>query len=137
MRLHGRFFVVFILYALSGCTFDGQTSATLERSTQTEDGHFDLTLVAKEAGVAVGNNAYLLTVTPRNMLLANEMSVQVKPWMPDHGHGSDRPPRIQDNGGYEFALDNVVYTMPGFWELRMTISTEDITDAAVFELDIE
>ena len=136
MRLHGRFFVVFILYALSGCTFDGQTSATLERSTQTEDGHFDLTLVAKEAGLAVGNNAYLLTVTPRNMLLANEMSVQVKPWMPDHGHGMNVKTTVEALDGGRFLVEGVLLHMRGRWVMTIEIQDGSVTDRVSVEVNL-
>ncbi|MDA4846605.1 hypothetical protein [Hoeflea poritis] len=48
-------------------------------------------------------------------------SVDVDAWMPSHQHGMNYEPDIEALGNGRFAITNMVYHMPGPWELTVTV----------------
>lgn len=56
----------------------------------------------------------------------DDLEWQLKPWMPDHGHGSPTPITITagENPG-EYVLDPVDLFMAGRWTIDMTVSLPD------------
>ena len=85
----------------------------------------------------VGHNDYSLRAESEGQEPAPISDLTLTPWMPDHGHGSDREPAIiyQDQGHY--TIEDVSFTMPGLWELRCAFSLSGTEDTAVFELDVQ
>lgn len=45
------------------------------------------------------------------------MDMRATLWMPAHGHGSHVTPKITPLGGGAYRVDDVLFTMPGAWEL--------------------
>ena len=62
------------------------------------------------------------------------LTLTVVPWMPSHGHGTSVKPTIQDLGGGKFEIDDVLFFMPGTWELRTTIEPTGDHAAPSFEI---
>ena len=57
--------------------------------------------------------------------------------MPQHGHGLPTRPRVTrhlGNGGYE--IDGVRFSMGGWWELKLSITTAAGTDVITFNLNL-
>ncbi len=73
-----------------------------------------------------GPNEILLTIhdaethEPRDGL-----SLTVEPWMPHHGHGSSAVPQVEADGNGNYLVRDVVFTMPGDWELRIQITSPE------------
>lgn len=55
-------------------------------------------------------------------------NVNIELWMPGMGHGS-LPTSVTAVSTGEFLVENIVFTMPGEWEIRIQILTEDGTIA--------
>lgn len=51
----------------------------------------------------------------------------VEPWMPHHDHGSSATPTVKDEGKGQYLVEDIVFTMPGSWDLRVHI-TSPFTD---------
>ena len=66
-------------------------------------------------------------------------TLQVVPWMPDHGHGSSVKPTVNAMGGGVYDVTNLYYVMPGLWQLTMTVTPPGSTtgDTAVFNFCID
>jgi hypothetical protein len=60
-----------------------------------------------------------------------EISVQVL--MPQHGHGMPTEPQITQNlGNGDYKLDGLKYSMTGWWEVSLNITSANQTDVVTF-----
>ena len=63
---------------------------------------------------------------------------RIEPYMPDHGHGTPKPPVPidgEDVGVYDMGPFDL--WMPGIWELRVAVDHEGTTSTATFTFCIE
>ncbi len=63
--------------------------------------------------------------------------VTATPFMPSMGHGSDEDPVVEELGDGAYRASNIVYTMPGPWELTIVVTTADAEDMFVLGYDVE
>ncbi len=84
-----------------------------------------------------GNNAWTIQVVDKNGAPVTGASITVKPFMPDHGHGSSIIPQVapgSDPGSYDVTLLNLF--MPGIWTVTIVVTTgtapNTVTDQSVF-----
>jgi hypothetical protein len=70
---------------------------------------------APSAELVRGNNTFSVTVAPRDRATAIEVST----WMPSMGHGASVQPKVIADGEGGFRVENVVFPMPGTWQLRV------------------
>jgi hypothetical protein len=54
--------------------------------------------------------------------------------MPSHGHGASVHPEVHPEGGGVYRVEQVVFFMPGRWELRTTIGDGEDHAAPVFQI---
>ena len=54
--------------------------------------------------------------------------ITVEPWMPSMGHGVMERPVVNEKGGGLYNVDNVIFSMTGDWELRLEITSGQISD---------
>jgi len=57
--------------------------------------------------------------------------------MPQHGHGMNREPIVEDLEGGGFRVTNLYFHMPGYWEVYFDLTRGAVTERAQFSLDIE
>jgi hypothetical protein len=50
------------------------------------------------------------------------LTLQIRPWMPAHGHGTAVVPVVTAKGQGQYIVDNVNLFMAGHWELQTTLS---------------
>ena len=84
-----------------------------------------------------GNNVWNLQVVDKNGAPVSGATITVKPFMPDHGHGSSIIPQVaagSDPGTYDVTLLNLF--MPGIWTITILVTTgtapNTVTDQSVF-----
>ena len=128
-----------LLCLLMGCgseTID-EGKTVFGQPLPTQAAHFIVTLSPEVAGSAVGVNEYTLDLgLPSGMTVRNGR-ITVEPWMPDHGHGSDRAPEIIEMSDGKYHITRVVYTMPDLWQLRTQIESDESKDEIIFEIEVE
>ncbi|WP_419906405.1 FixH family protein [Hoeflea sp.] len=61
-------------------------------------------------------------------------NLAVDAWMPSHQHGMNYEPDIKAIGNGRYAVTNMVYHMPGLWQLTVAIQTG--TAHATYVLDM-
>jgi len=54
--------------------------------------------------------------------------IKATPWMPAMGHGSPKVPVVVDDGGGHYTITNLLFSMPGKWQLRVDVTTADSQD---------
>lgn len=65
---------------------------------------------------------------------AEAAEIAVDAWMPAHQHGMNYAPDVRNLGGRRYAVSNMVYHMPGLWELKVTVRSA--ADKTVYVLDM-
>lgn len=84
-----------------------------------------------------GTNDWVVEITDKSGSAVNSATVAVKPFMPAHGHSSATVPTVTEKGDGAYQIDSVVLSMPGTWEITLTITSENQTDSAVFHFCVE
>jgi hypothetical protein len=84
-----------------------------------------------------GNNVWTIQVVDKSGAPVTGATITVKPFMPDHGHGSSIIPQVaagSDPGSYDITLLNLF--MPGIWTVTIVVTTgtapSTVTDQSVF-----
>lgn len=80
-----------------------------------------------------GNNAWKLQIVDAAGSPVDGLEVSVKPFMPDHNHGSSIVPSVTpagSDGRYDVTLLNLF--MPGLWQVTFTVKSQGQTEQATF-----
>jgi hypothetical protein len=77
-----------------------------------------------------------LRVSDRAAAPVDGLALDVVAWMPAHGHGSNVKPKITAEGEGTYRLDDVVFTMPGAWELIVDVHGNALEDHATLRLEV-
>ena len=85
-----------------------------------------------------GDNTWTVRITDASGAPEEGMVVSLRPWMPDHGHGSPVEPQITDLGGGEYRIESLNLFMPGLWQVTFGLETPTgESDEVMFSLCIE
>jgi hypothetical protein len=57
--------------------------------------------------------------------------------MPEHGHGMNVEPTVTVLGGDVFRVENMLFHMPGRWEIYFDVTREGVTSRAQDEITLE
>jgi hypothetical protein len=96
-----------------------QSAAGIATGTvSTEGGHF-----------GQGPNAFHVAFDPASTELTSASA-----FMPVHGHGTGTPTITRDASGY--AVSNVVFSMPGLWNVTFDIGVGTKSDELEFSVDV-
>ena len=79
-----------------------------------------------------GANLFMVTVQTVEPVTTVDATV----FMPSMGHGSPSDPRVVTEQPTKFRLENVVFTMPGTWELRVQVSSAHGKGERVFRYEV-
>ena len=79
-----------------------------------------------------GTNAWTVEILDASGAPVDGATVTVKPFMPDHGHGSSIVPVVTAKTGGVYAIDSLVLFMPGLWQTTITVTGPAGVDTAVF-----
>jgi hypothetical protein len=116
----------------AGMEMDG---AMAMEGIASDSGTYQLHLVDGDWTPAMGSNSlrvHLMGAEGHAMA----MDLAVEPWMPEHGHGSSAVPTATDEGHGTWNLENILFTMPGAWELRITCTIAGVAERFVVAVDV-
>lgn len=103
------------------------------KQLQTQVGTWLVTWVADPAPVPL-NQPFALVVSVNSALpdgpSVQQVSLSVDGRMPHHRHGMNRVPEITQIRPGEFRVENMLFHMPGRWELYFDLSYEGMTERA-------
>lgn len=84
------------------------------------------------------DNAWTLMITDLADAPLEGVDVSIRPWMPDHGHGTPVEAEITDLGGGEYHFEPVNLFMAGLWEIHLELALDDAsTDEIMFAVCVE
>ncbi len=99
-------------------------------------GHFHVLERTSPSPVVRGLNAFEVEVRDADGAPVVGALLSATPWMPAHGHGTSVVPSIVDEGGGVYEIDEVLFYMPGRWELRTEIAQAGASDLVVATFDV-
>lgn len=106
--------------------------------SKTGTSHTVTLMGAEPADPIRGDNAWTVMVTDASGTPMEGLTVDAKPWMPDHGHGSAVEETVTDLGGGEYELDPLNLFMAGFWAVTLEITDADgTTDEVMIGVCVE
>ncbi len=86
---------------------------------------------------ARANNDWMIQVLDANGAPISDATVNVTPYMPQHGHGTSVKAVITPMGNGEYELNPVNFVMAGVWEITIDVKlTDGTTDKAKYTLCI-
>ena len=84
-----------------------------------------------------GDNRWSLVVTDDGSAPVSGMTLDIVPFMPDHGHGGSVIPVVSDDGDGAYTADPVNFFMPGYWETTITIVDPGASDGEDDDIDLD
>jgi len=99
----------------------------------TKMGMFSVEMVVREHDLRTGVNTVDLILHDKNDKDVIGARIEVTPWMPDMGHGVFEKPSVKEKGGGLYTVENIILTMSGRWELRVSVTADGMKDSAAFD----
>jgi hypothetical protein len=109
-------------------------------SRASPSGAFEVTFVeAMPAPPDRGLNRWVLEVKDRTGALVDGAEVRLRPWMPDHGHGSNPPHLFPTATGVagQYQITDMDLFMSGLWQFTVRVERGADSDELVFSFCIE
>lgn len=90
------------------------------------------------AAVHRGSNNFTLTLAAGALAPSSKehTTVTVEPWMPAMGHGAPYEPTVAEVGPGKFTVEDVVFSMPGTWELRVKVTSDVGSGTNTFKYEV-
>lgn len=93
---------------------------------------------AMPAPPAKGANVWTITLTDAAQMPIDGATIDVKPFMPDHGHGSSATPVVTGKGSGNYEVTNLQLFMPGIWQITFTVTPAGgVAESVVFTFCVE
>lgn len=99
----------------------------------TDKGLFSVEMVFADHELRTGVNKVDIIIHDRNDEDVWGAEISVTPWMPEMGHGVYEAPVVTEKGGGRYAVENIILTMSGRWQLKLAVKKRDQQDAVVFD----
>lgn len=85
-----------------------------------------------------GDNMWMFDVADAQGNAIEGIDFVVKPWMPDHGHGTPVATEVMDMGAGTYHVEPINLFMRGLWEVRLELTVDDgPTEEIVFHACVE
>ncbi len=126
---------------MSVCAMDPRVQAyAVGLEAKADDGAMKIRFMdANPAPPTKGTNEWTIQVLDGADKPIDNATITVKPFMPDHGHGSSIVPQstwMKSNGTYDITLVNLF--MPGVWQITFTVQPLGGTpDTVVFTFCVD
>ena len=103
--------------------------------------HKGLYRITVEAPTPIPTNrfqALSIAVTAADGKPLTEATLAVSASMPQHGHGMLVQPRVsRQPGSGKFLAEGLKFHMPGYWEVKLSVTAAGQTDDLMFALDLQ
>jgi hypothetical protein len=74
---------------------------------------------------------------PSRSPAAANTEILVRGWMPEHEHGMNLIPEIRPLGSGRFAVEGMLFHMPGRWQLEVEVRRGTVAERVTFEIKLE
>lgn len=73
----------------------------------------------------------------RDLEVVTDAEITVDAAMPGHGHGMNVVPRVWKNNDHTVTVSNMLFHMPGHWELYFDITRRGRTERAQVDIELD
>ena len=125
--------------ATISCTGDSRNDTytpNLEKAGASGVYRFTL-LSATPAPPIRGTNSWSLRVTDATGAVIQGATIEITPYMPDHGHGPSVKAAATEESDHSYTVTPLYFFMPGLWQVTFKASVADKSDTAVFTFCVE
>ena len=122
-----------ICLAVAGCSPQpGDWQATLP----TYSGMYTITATPKLDPLVINQiHEWTLHIETADGEPVDNARIMVEGDMPEHRHGLPTRPEVTENlGNGDYLVEGMKFSMPGHWEVTFTVTADDGSDAATFDL---
>ena len=115
----------------------GGCSTSLDHQLQTNDRNYEVSWSSNPSPIPV-NDFFTLEVEVRRdgeLLTDGELSVDAA--MPHHNHGMNHVPLIERTGPGRWHVEDMLFHMPGYWELYFDVRDRGVTHRAQEPLEVD
>ncbi len=101
------------------------------------NGAFDVSLLTSAASPPVIGDltTWTLQISDAQGAMVDGATITVKPWMPDHGHGTDAVAHVTPAGTPgQYSVTPLYLFMAGYWTVTFTITSGTVTDTVVYSV---
>lgn len=79
--------------------------------------------------------AWTLQIADDKGAMLDGATITAKPWMPDHGHGTDAPAHVTPSGAPgQYTVTPLYLFMAGYWTITFTINSGSSSDTVVYSV---
>jgi hypothetical protein len=137
MRTPGLVFLS-VLLSCSGCKHAGNVQSASSDKVETKtvssaQNHYLVSYATCPAPIPLNEpfsiDVVILNINDRTPV-GNGITLEVDGRMPHHRHGMNRQPTVTGKGNGEFHIENMLFHMPGRWELYFDIVRDGRTERA-------
>ncbi len=138
-RLHAGWMVLLSLpllgFALNGDTQEADSTTWSELTSN--DGTYLVRWRSEPALVEFGDRFKIEVEARRADGEPLQATLALDARMPEHGHGMNREPLVKSLEGGHFEGDNMLFHMPGYWEIYFDLTRGAITERTQVPVDID
>jgi hypothetical protein len=123
-----------------GCQTDPRDDTYAPNLTkQGQSGNFQFVLVSAnpEPPAIDGNTWVVKLLDASGSPVPGATFTSIKPWMPDHGHGSSAVPGAADNHDGTYTIQPLYFFMAGLWQVTFAVQANGKSDSAVFSFCVQ
>ncbi len=137
MRPHLSIAVVAALASslwFTGCATPSDLDLTLQHPSQ--QGKFVVRMDPPTTGPAINQmHAWQVRLSAPDGTPVSQAKLAFAGGMPQHGHGFPTKPRVtREVSPGVYALEGMKFSMTGWWDMRLSIQSGDVSDTAVFNV---
>ncbi len=128
--------IVFVVSRMIGHMSATPTDLDLSTTMMSENGVFRLSYAGETTPIPINQlHTWTLHVETADGAPVESAKITVDGDMPQHGHGLPSQPQVtQSLGNGDYLVEGVKFQMGGWWVMDFTITAEDQTDTAHFNL---
>ena len=110
---------------------------TLPIAKASKNGSFSVSLLTSaQSPPLIGDlTTWTLQIADGTGAMVDGATIDVKPWMPDHGHGTDAVAHVMPaSSPGQYAVTPLYLFMAGYWTVTFTITNGAVTDTVVYSV---
>ncbi|MDO9074749.1 MAG: FixH family protein [Rubrivivax sp.] len=118
----------------TGCATPSDLDLTLQHPSQ--QGKFVVRMDPPATGPAINQmHAWQVRLNAPDGTPVSQAKLAFAGGMPQHGHGFPTKPRVtREVSPGVYALEGMKFSMTGWWDMRLSIQSGDVSDTAVFNV---
>jgi hypothetical protein len=122
-----------------GCGGSAPAPTEAWNAVATEQGHFRLTWSADIDPITINRiHTWTVSVEDREGRPVDGARVVVDGDMPEHQHGMPTEPEMTgQTGSGEYRIEGMKFSMPGLWEIEISVWAAGVTDHVTIPLTLE